>query len=74
MSNSKPRISRCVRWSLKLSLTVTLMGGSLFSSCQGRVWDATVQGTKDYFLSLLDPGVVIGGFMNGDNESSVSSD
>ncbi len=70
MSNSNTRMSRFARWGRRVSLALTLSGGFLFSSCQGVVWDATVQGTKDYILSLLDPGVVFAGLLGEDGESA----
>ena len=54
------------RWGWRLSLAVTFSGGFLFSSCQSVVWDATVQGTKDYVLGLLDPSVVLAGLLGED--------
>lgn len=70
MIRSNRGMRRFARLGWRLSLAVTLSGGFLFSSCQGVVWDATVQGAKDYVLSLLDPGVVLAGLLSEDEESA----
>ena len=68
MIRSDRGIRRFVRLGWRLSLTVTLSGGLLFSSCQSVVWDASVQGTKDFVLSLLDPAVVFADLLGEDEE------
>ena len=70
MIRSDRKMRRFARLGWRVSLALTLSGGFLFSSCQGVVWDATVQGTKDYILSLLDPGVVFAGLLGEDGESA----
>ena len=66
MIKSDRGMRQFVRLGWRPSLTVTLSGGFLFSSCQSVVWDATVQGTKDYVLGLLDPSVVLAGLLGED--------
>ncbi len=66
MIRSDRGMRRFARLGCRVSLTVTLSGGFLFSSCQSVVWDATVQGTKDYVLGLLDPSVVLAGLLGED--------
>ncbi len=58
------------RWGWRLSLAVTFSGGFLFSSCQSVVWDATVQGTKDFVLGLLDPVVLLEGLQSEGEETA----
>lgn len=70
MIRSDRGMRRFVRLGWRLSLTVTLSGGFLLSSCQSVVWDATVQGTKDYVLGLLDPSVVLASLLDEDEESA----
>ena len=60
------KMRRLARMGWRVSLALTLSGGFLFSSCQGVVWDATVQGTKDYVLGLLDPSVVLADLLSED--------
>ena len=44
------------KWtSLVLTLTATMAGGSLLTSCQGRFFDAVVTGSKDFLFTLFDP-------------------
>ncbi len=36
-------------------LAAALAGGTVFSTCSGRLKDGVVRGSKDYLASLLDP-------------------
>jgi hypothetical protein len=38
-----------------LALTSLLAGGSLFATCEARLHDSIVDGTKFWFLGLFDP-------------------
>lgn len=44
-----------IRSRLATALLLAGSGGTLFSSCETRFRDAFVAGTKDFFLSFLDP-------------------
>lgn len=70
MIRSDRKMRQFARLGWRVSLAFTLSGGFLFSSCQAVVWDATVQGTKDYVFGLLDPGVVLTGLLSEDGESA----
>ena len=49
------RVSSGRRSRLALTLAAALAGGSLLSTCQTRLKDAIVSGSKDYFFTFLDP-------------------
>jgi len=36
-----------------------LAGGSLFTSCTGRVWESVIDGTRTFTLSLLNPQTLV---------------
>ncbi len=50
-----------------LTLVATLAGGSMFTSCQTRLRDAVVAGSKDYLVTLLDPASFVE-FLTADSE------
>ena len=56
------------RSKLAAMLMATLAGGSLFASCQTRLRDAAVQGTKNYLFGVLDPNVFIDRILDTSNE------
>lgn len=41
------------------SMVAVLASGSMFQTCETRLRDAFVMGTKDYVLSLFDPQNVL---------------
>lgn len=41
------------------TLAAVLASGSLFQTCETRLRDAFVTGSRDYFLSLFDPTTVL---------------
>lgn len=47
--------ARSGRQRLLRSLVAILASGSLFQTCETRLRDAFVTGTRDYVLSLLNP-------------------
>ena len=51
-------ISSARRSKLAMILAAALAGGSLLSTCQTRLKDAIVSGSKDYFFTLLDPSSI----------------
>lgn len=54
-STSRFRASR----KLMVTLLIGLSGGTMFSTCQSRLRDATVNASKDFVLSLFDPQTII---------------
>ena len=53
--NTKPANHR----KLSLALSAALAGGSLLTTCEARLKDAVVGGTKDFISTLLDPSTYI---------------
>ena len=41
------------RW--RGAVIAALAGGSLFTSCTGRIWASVIDGTRNYTLNLFDP-------------------
>lgn len=55
------------KWAILLS---TLMaGGTLFSTCQTRLRDASIQGTKDFIFTILNP-ITIAEIIFGDTTTT----
>lgn len=46
------------------AVIAALAGGSLFTSCTGRVWASVIDGTRNYTLSLLDPQIFLDLFLD----------
>lgn len=44
---------------LMVTLLIGLSGGTMFSTCQSSLRDATVRASKDFVLSLLDPQTIL---------------
>ena len=42
-----------------MTLAAALAGGSMLSTCETRLKDAVVGGTKDYFFSILNPTTIV---------------
>lgn len=63
-------LSSARRSKLAMILAAALAGGSLMSTCQTRLKDAIISGSKDYFFTLLDPSSIAEFLLgqNGDTE------
>ena len=48
---------------LGLTLCAALAGGTTLQSCESRLHDAIVQGTRGYISTLLDPTNLIGAIL-----------
>ena len=59
---------------LAVVLAASLAGGTLLSTCQGRLKDGIVQGAEAYFFSLLDPTNVADFFVEPDESTEDSSE
>lgn len=44
---------------LMVTLLIGLSGGTMFSTCQSSLRDATVDASKDFVLSLFDPQTIL---------------
>jgi hypothetical protein len=42
-----------------MTVAAALAGGSMLSTCDTRLRDAVVSGSKDYFFSLLNPNTIV---------------
>jgi len=63
-------MKRAGRWSARLAASlVALGGGTAFTSCQGRLHQAIVEGTENFVLGLLDPSVLFPDLLD-DNEAT----
>ena len=47
------------RRKLAMTLAAALAGGSMLSTCETRLRNAVVSGTKDYFFSILNPTTIV---------------
>lgn len=52
---------------LALTLLACLSGGTMFTTCQARLRDATVQASKDLLASLLDPSAIVDALFGTDS-------
>lgn len=59
----------------KLAGTFVAMmaGGSLFTSCQTRIRDSVVGGSRSFVLSLLDPAAILAQLATDVNQSPTSN-
>jgi len=53
-----------------MTLAAALAGGSLLSTCETRLKDAVVGGTKNYFFSLLSPTSIVDLFSADDTDDA----
>jgi len=44
---------------LAMTVVAALVGGSMLSTCETRLRDAVVTGSKDFLFSLLDPSTIV---------------
>ena len=58
-SNQHHRFAATRRRKLAMTLAAALAGGSMLSTCETRLKDAVVGGTKDYFFSILNPTTIV---------------
>ncbi len=58
------------RRKLAMTLAAALAGGSLLSTCETRLKDAVVGGTKNYFFSLLSPTSIVDLFSADDTDDA----
>ncbi|RME40507.1 MAG: hypothetical protein D6788_03185 [Planctomycetota bacterium] len=58
---------------MRFAVLSLLSGGTLFSTCETRVRDAAVQGTKNFFFSLFNPTTVVQTIFGEDASASVGS-
>ena len=54
---SRTRLSRA---KCAMAVAIALGGGTVCNSCQTRLKDSFVGGTRSYFLSLFDPSAIQG--------------
>lgn len=54
-------------------LIAVLAGGSLFTSCVGRVWSSVIDGSKDYVYSLMDPAAIAEMLFPEESDGSTSA-
>ncbi len=60
LRNRKPRVrGNAAPRSLRKLVLAALAGGSLCQTCETRLRDAFVDGTKNYISTLLDPSVFL---------------
>ncbi len=44
---------------LAMTVAAALAGGSMLTTCESRLRDAVVNGSKDYLFSILDPNAIV---------------
>ena len=52
-----------------VSMLACLSGGTLLTTCQARLRDATVQASKDLVFSLLDPTTIVNALLGTGSSS-----
>ena len=62
-------LSSARRSRLAMILAATLAGGSLMSTCQTRLKDAIISGSKDYLFTLLDPSSIAEFLLDQDGDT-----
>ncbi|MGB2986353.1 MAG: hypothetical protein WBE26_10765 [Phycisphaerae bacterium] len=64
---ARTTVRRC---KLAMTLAAALTGGSMLSTCQTRIKDAVIDGSKDYlFNTLLNP-MTIAGLISNDGDGT----
>ena len=54
-------------------VAATLAGGTLFGTCQTRVHDALIDGSKNFFYQLLDPSNLIDSLDDSSGDGSTGT-
>lgn len=62
-------LSSARRSKLAMTLAAALASGSLVSTCQTRLKDAIISGSKDYLFALLDPSNIAEFWLDQDGDT-----